>query len=325
MMNRRIFLASAVATGCTICTPANAQAFPSHPIKIVVAQAPGGPGEVVMRLVAERLALLLAQPVIIENRPGGAGGTISAKFVAGSQPDGYTLYWAYPGPLVTAPLIYRTADYDPRKAFAPIAAAFTSPLVLVAHPSVPASSLEELTVYLKANPGKATFGSAGLGTQPHLLGELLKVVAGVDIVHAPYRGGGLAVQDLVAGQTQIQFDTLTLLSGHIASGQLKAIAVTDTKRIAALPKIPTTVEAGLPQLQGAFWSGIVAPAGTPEAVIIKLNAAINDVMQSSDVRSLLTKLNAEPRLGSPQDFSAFMEFERQKWAAIIQAAKIEDK
>jgi tripartite-type tricarboxylate transporter receptor subunit TctC len=299
-----------------------AQGYPTRPVKIVVAQAPGGPGEAVMRLVSDRLSSVLGQPFIIENRPGGAGGTISAKFVASSEPDGNTLYWSYPGPLVTAPLIYRTANYNPRKAFTPITTVFSSPLVLVVNPSISANSAQELVAYLRANPGKVSFASAGLGTLPHLLGELFKTVAGVNIVHVPYRGGGLAVQDLVAGQVQLQFETTTLLLGHIESGRLRAIAVTDETRVPALPKVPTTTEAGFSELQGTFWSGIVAPARTPAAVVTKLNAAIHDVVRSREVETLLSKLSSRAKLGSPQDFSEFLAAENEKWAGVIKAANI---
>jgi hypothetical protein len=210
-------MSAALALGLPVLAtrPAVAQAYPSRPIKIIIPFAPGGPTEFILRLVADRLTAVLGQAVVIENRPGGAGGTVGAKSVAVAEPDGYTLLFSSPGPLVTAAAIYKNLDYDPIKSFAPIAMVIYAPQMLVVHPSVPANSLPELIAYAKNNPGKITFGSSGYGTQPHMLGEMLKLMAGIDVVHVPYRGAGQSVTDLLAGQVKMIFETTAILLPHV--------------------------------------------------------------------------------------------------------------
>ena len=202
--SKRHFLTGAAAVGLTAIAagPASAQAYPNRPVKIVIPFAPGGPTEFILRLVADRLTGMLGQAFIIENRPGGAGGTIGAKSVAIAEPDGYTLLFSSPGPLVTAAAVYKNLDYDPIKSFMPIAMVIYAPQMLVVHPSVPASSIQELVAYAKANPGKISFASSGFGTQPHMLGEMLKLMADINIQHVPYRGAGQSVTDTIAGQVQ---------------------------------------------------------------------------------------------------------------------------
>ena len=213
---------------------------------------------------------------MIENRPGGAGGTVGAKSVAVAEPDGYTLLFSSPGPLVTAAAVYKSLDYDPIRSFAPIAMLIYAPQMLVVHPSVPANSLPEFVAYAKSNPGKITFGSSGYGTQPHMLGEMLKLAADIDIIHIPYRGAGQSVTDLVAGQVQMIFETTAILLPHVEGGRLRALAVATDKRSALLPDVPTTAESGYPKLMASFWSGLLAPAGTPAAIVEKLNGAVNE-------------------------------------------------
>ena len=295
---------------------AAAQAYPNRPVKIVIPFAPGGPTEFILRLIADRLTTALGQAFIIENRPGGAGGTVGAKSVAVAEPDGYTLLFSSPGPLVTAAAIYKNLDYDPIKSFAPIAMVIYAPQMLAVHPSMPVNSLPELIAYAKSNPGKVAFGSSGHGTQPHLLGEMLKVMAGVDIVHVPYRGAGRSVTDVVAGQVQMIFETTAILLPHIQSGKLRALAVAAEARSPLLPGVPTTAENGYPKLTASFWSGVLAPAGTPAAIVAKLNGAINEILKSKEAQDGLARLSAEARIGSPQDFAAFIASETPRWAAI---------
>ena len=324
MLNRRSVVAvlATAGFGALVAEPGLAQSYPSRAIKIVVPFAPGGPTEFIIRLIADRLTASLGQPVVIENRPGGAGGTVGAKSVAIAEPDGYTLLFSSPGPLATAAAIYKNLDYDPLKSFAPIAMVIYSPQMLAVHPSVPAKSIQELVAYAKANPGKITFASSGYGTQPHMLGELLKLTAGIDIVHIPYRGAGQSVTDLVAGQVQMIFETFPILLPHIEAGKLRPLAVAAEVRSKALPDVPTTVESGYPTLLASFWSGLLAPAGTPKAIVDKLNLAINDILRSPQAQVALARLNAEARVGSPQDFAAFIAAEAQRWTAIAKAAGI---
>ena len=318
MLSKRNFLSAVAALACTALNAgrAAAQAYPNRPVKIVIPFAPGGPTEFILRLIADRLTTALGQAFIIENRPGGAGVTVCAKSFAVVVPVGYTLLFSSPGPLVTAAAIYKNLDYDPIKSFAPIAMVIYAPQMLAVHPSMPVNSLPELIAYAKGNPGKVAFGSSGHGTQPHLLGEMLKVMAGVDIVHVPYRGAGRSVTDVVAGQVQMIFETTAILLPHIQSGKLRALAVAAEARSPLLPGVPTTAENGYPKLTASFWSGVLAPAGTPAAIVAKLNGAINEILKSKEAQDGLARLSAEARIGSPQDFAAFIASETPRWAAI---------
>jgi tripartite-type tricarboxylate transporter receptor subunit TctC len=307
-------LAASLAT--LFAAPAAAQGYPNRPVRIVIPFAAGGPTEFIIRLVADRLTATLGQAFVIENRPGGAGGTVGAKSVAVAEPDGYTLLFSSPGPLVTAAAVYKSLDYDPIRSFAPIAMLIYAPQMLVVHPSVPANSLPEFVAYAKSNPGKITFGSSGYGTQLHMLGEMLKLAADIDIIHIPYRGAGQSVTDLVAGQVQMIFETTAILLPHIEGGRLRALAVATDKRSALLPDVPTTAESGYPKLMASFWSGLLAPAGTPAAIVEKLNGAVNEILKSKDAQAGLARLSAEAKIGSPQDFAAFIGAEAPRWAAI---------
>ena len=295
---------------------AQTAAYPSRPIRIVIPFAPGGPTEFILRLIADRLTTMLGQAVVIENRPGGAGGTVGAKSVAVAEPDGYTLLFSSPGPLVTAAAIYKNLDYDPIKSFAPIAMVIYAPQMLAVHPSLPVSSLPELVAYAKSNPGKITFGSSGYGTQPHMLGEMLKLMAGINIIHVPYRGAGRSVTDVLAGQVQMIFETTAILLPHIEAGKLRPLAMAAEVRSPLLPEVPTTIESGYPKLIASFWSGLLAPAGTPVSIVDKLNGAVNEILRSKEAQTGLARLSAEARIGSPQDFAAFIAAEATRWAAI---------
>jgi tripartite-type tricarboxylate transporter receptor subunit TctC len=323
-MIRQAMGASAV-TAALLCVPLGqtaAQNYPSRLIKLIVPGPPGGPSEIVVRTLAERLSSSLHQTVIVENRPGGANGTIAAQSVARADPDGYTLLYSIPGPMVVAPAVYRNLGYDPVKSFAPIATIFSSPQALTVNPAVPAATVQELIAYAKANPGKISFASPGYGSQPHLLGEMFRLMAGIDLLHVPYRGPALAVTDLLSGQVQMEFETLPILLPHIEAGKLRALAVADATRNPHLRDVPTTIEAGLPGLQATFWSGVLAPAGTPKSIVDRLNAAINDILKSNEIAAILDRLSAKPKIGSPQDFAAFVAAESQKWTAVVNAAGI---
>ena len=302
--------------------PVAAQTYPTRLIKIVAPFPAGGPTDVLARLMADELSTALGQSVMVENRPGGAGGTLGVRVVAGAEPDGYTLLLSNLGSLTITPSIYSNLDYDPIRSFAPIAILTASPMVLVVNPAVPASSMQELVAYAKANPGKINFASPGVGTQPHILGELFKSTAGIDMLHVPYRGAAAAITGLLAGQVQVYFETTTVLLAHIEAGTMRPLAVLSAARFPLLAAIPTSAESGYPTLKATLWSGMLAPAGTPRAVLEKLNAAINDGLRSADMQVTLKRLGAEARGGTSQEFAAFLASEVQRWAAIIAATRI---
>jgi tripartite-type tricarboxylate transporter receptor subunit TctC len=323
MLKARALLGIIFAAGLlAIATPASAQPYPNKLIRIIAPFPPGGPTDGAARLIADRLSTLFGQTVVVENRPGGAGGTVGVKSAASADPDGYTILLTPPGPLVTAPAIFRNVGYDPLKAFTPVAAVFSSPHILVVNPGVPAKSVQELVAYAKANPGKVSYASPGFSTQPHLLGEMLKLTTGADIVHVPYKGSAPVLTDLIAGQVQMYFDSAFFLLPHIQSGKVRVLAVADESRLRELPDTPTTIEAGFGKLQASYWVGIVVPAGTPAAVVERLNGAINEVITSKAMEQTLTRLVARARPGTPQDFAKFIAAETAKWTEPINAANI---
>ena len=324
MTTTRRSLLAMTGAGLTLAAigPVVAQTYPTRLIKIVAPFPAGGPTDVLARLMADELSTALGQPVMVENRPGGAGGTLGVRVVAGAEPDGYTLLLSNLGSLTITPSIYSNLDYDPIRSFAPIAILTASPMVLVVNPAVPASSMQELVAYAKANPGKINFASPGVGTQPHILGELFKSTAGIDMLHVPYRGAAAAITGLLAGQVQVYFETTTVLLAHIEAGTMRPLAVLSAARFPLLAAIPTSTESGYPALKATLWSGMLAPAGTPRAVLEKLNAAINDALRSADMQVTLKRLGAEARGGTSQEFAAFLASEVQRWAAIIAATRI---
>jgi tripartite-type tricarboxylate transporter receptor subunit TctC len=320
MTDRRSLLMGGMAALGAASTPAWAQAYPAKPVRVIVPFAPGGV-DVTARLVTERLAGAFGQPFIIENRPG-AGGALGAKIAASSDPDGYTLLFSTPGPVVVSPLVNKNAGYDSVKSFAPVGMVAQSPLLLVVHPSVPANTVQELVFYAKANPGKVHFPSPGFGTQPHLVGEMFKSLTGVEIVHVPYRGSAPAITDLLAGQVQMYFDNLANLLQHVEAGTLRALAVTGSRRSSQLPTVPTMSASGYPGLEATYWNGLLAPAGTSAAVVARLNAAVNKAVAMADVSTALRKLGSEPKTGSPQELAAFIAAEVQRWGKVVRDANI---
>jgi tripartite-type tricarboxylate transporter receptor subunit TctC len=312
----------AIAVAVTAAVNATAQSYPTRPITIIVPFPPGGNSDLVIRHLADRLSVSLNQPVIVENRAGGAGGTVGTRAFASANPDGYTLLFIPPAPLVTAPLIYKNLGYDPVRSFAPVAMVFSIPQMLVINPTLPVKSMEQLVSHAKANPGKISFATPGFGTQPHLLGEMFRLMTDINIVHVPYKGPAQAVTDLLAGQVQMYFDTVALFLPHIEAGKLTALAVADERRSPQLPAVPTTTESGFPTLQSTFWAGIIAPIGTPASIVGKLNVTINEILKSPELEASLAKINAKPKVGSPEDFAMFMAAETQKWTKVINSAGI---
>jgi tripartite-type tricarboxylate transporter receptor subunit TctC len=319
MLGKRILLSAVLALVLPATSPVSAQTYPDKPIKLVVPFPPGGPTDYVARLVAQHLSVNLGQ-VVIDNRPG-AGGTIASKSVAGADPDGYTLLYGSSATLGIAPALYRNVDYDPVKSFAPIALVSRVPFVLGIAATLPPTTLAEFIAYAKANPGKLNFG-ATIGTPPHLVGELFKATTGTDIFYVPYKGAAQATTDLLAGQMHMTIEGATTLLPHIQSGKVRPLAVMSPQRLPALPDVPTMIESGYTQFPPASWTGVLAPAGTAAAVVGRLNAAINQGLQSPEIKDNFARFSAEAKIGSPQDFADFIAAEAPKWAALVKASAV---
>ena len=298
----------------------SAQAFPDRPIKLVVPSPAGGPPDVMARLLSDKMAAILGQPVIVENR-GGAGGTIGARSVLAAAPDGYTLLMGSTSTLLIAPSIYKNAGYH-AGSFAPVARVADSTEVLAVHPSVPAKSVAELVAVAKSKPGTLNFGSAGLGTLPHIEGELLKARAQIDISHVPYRGGGLALTGLMGGQVQILFSTLTQMLPNIQEGRVRGLAVTSAARSKLAPDIPTMVESGFDQFVVTSITAIVAPPGTAIDIRRRLSQAVAGALASEEVERALSRTGGESRAASPEELATFLAGEQQRWARIIEATRV---
>jgi tripartite-type tricarboxylate transporter receptor subunit TctC len=297
----------------------NAQSYPNRTIKLVVPFPAGGATDNAARLVAQRLQTALGQSVIIENQ-AGAGGTIGTKQAAIAAPDGYTLLMASIGTFGSMPLLYKL-DFDPQRAFTPVATVVYEKGALVVRPSLPVKSIGELVEYAKAHPGKLSYGSA-IGIGPHFIAELFKIKSGIDVVHIPYRGGAPMVADLVAGQIDMTVNGKSVLLPQIQAGKLRPLAVTAGERWRELPDVPTLVETGYMAAPYDTLFGVVAPAGTPVAVIEKLNTTINEGLRSSEMRDHLMKIGIEPIATTPQEFAAIIAEEIPKWAAIVRATGI---
>jgi len=309
----RIFAAIALAS---LAAVAQAQAWPSKPIKWVVPFAPGGTTDILARTVGEKLAVALGQPVIIENKPG-AGGGVGAEFTAKSAPDGYTIMGGTISTHAINASLYKSLPYDPVKDFVAITLIARVPNMLVINPSVPAKDVKELIALLKANPGKYSFASSGNGTSQHLSGELFKSMSGTDMQHIPYKGSPPALQDVVGGQVAMTFDNITTALPLAKAGKLRALAVTTAKRSSVAPDVPTLAESGLPGFEVGSWQGVFAPAGTPPEIVKRLNAEIVKALNMPDVRDKLSGLGAEIVADSPEEFSALVKAEVAKWADVV--------
>ena len=298
----------------------SAQAFPDRPIKLVVASPAGGPPDVMARLLSDKMAAILGQPLIVENR-GGAGGTIGARSVAAAEPDGYTLLMGSTSTLLIAPATYKNAGYH-AGTFAPVARIADSSEVLATHPSVSARSVAELIGLAKARPGALNYGSAGIGTLPHLEGELLKARAQIDMNHVPYRGGGQALTGLLGGEVQVLFSTLTQMLPHIRDGRVQGLAVTSAARSKLAPDLPTMVENGFDQFVMTSITAMVAPPGTPIDIRRRLNQAVAAALASEEVERSLSRMGGEARPASPEELASYLAAEQQRWARIIEATRI---
>ncbi len=320
----RLILALAAA-GALALSPlgAHAAGYPDRPLHLVVGFPPGGINDIVARLVGHKLSETLGQPVVVENR-AGAGGTIGAESVARAAPDGYTLLLGSVSNLAMAPSQYKDLPYDPTKSFAPVALVAASPNILVVNPAFPVHTVRELIALAKAKPGTINYASAGIGTSNHLTVEMLKTMAGIDLVHVPYRGDAPGITDVLAGQVPMMFPTLPVALPHIQSGKLRAVAVSSPQRSTLVPDVPTVAESGgLPEFAVSIWVGILAPAKTPKAIVDRLNREIRQSLSSDEVRERLKAQGAEPANGTPEEFAAYLSSETAKWTAVAAAAHIQ--
>jgi tripartite-type tricarboxylate transporter receptor subunit TctC len=295
--------------------------YPERSIKILVGFAAGGGTDVAARIVAQKLTETIGQSVVVENRPG-ASGMIAAETVAKSSADGYTLMMGTQTTLAVAPALYRKFSIDATRDFVGVAKAGISPLVLVVHPSVPARSVMDLIALAKAGPGTINFGSGGLGTTPHMAGELFSIQAGIKMVHVAYRGEAPAINDLLGGQLHLIFANLSAVIGNVKAGSLRALAVTSAQRAATAPEIPTVAEAALPGFDAATWFALVAPAGTPREIVRRLNTEVTQLVTQPDVRQRFADLGMTIDAGTPDALDAYIKSEMLKWSKVIKEADI---
>ena len=317
MLKKFVLAASIVLASAA---PALAQTYPNKPVKLVVPFPAGGGTDIVGRLIAQKLADEWQQPVVVENKPG-ANTLIGTEYVANALADGYTLLMASPSHTINASL-YKNIKFNTQKAFAGVAVVATGPLVLVVNQSVPAKTVRELLALAKAKPGTLSYASAGTGSSPHLAGELFKYLAGIDMMHVPYKGTAPATTDLIGGQVQVAFSPLAGVLPHILSGKLRALALTSPKRLAAMPDLPTIAESGIPGYDVQQWWGIVAPSGTSKEILKKINADVAKILQIPIVQEQIAKIGAEPGQGSPEQLDELIRKEIIQWKKIIDAAKI---
>jgi tripartite-type tricarboxylate transporter receptor subunit TctC len=310
-------LVAALLTGVT--PSAVAADFPTRPITLIVAFTPGGPSDVLARIVGRQMGEILGQTFVIDNRPGGAGN-IAAETVAHAAPDGYTLLMGNNGLLATNQSLFKKLNFDGERDFAPISLIGSQPNILVVNPKFPATSMAELIAYAKANPGKLNYANSGFGAAAHLSAELFKSEAKVDIVSVSYKGAAPALQDLIAGHTQVMFATSASVVGFIKAGTLRPLAVTTLKRFSLMPELPTVAELGLPGFDATTWHGLVAPAGTPRDVIDTLNRAAVQALRDPDTLRQLHDLGVEVGSSTPEAFAAYIKAEIPKWAAVVKAS-----
>ena len=309
---------------CAVCgsaaPPAAAQAYPNKPIRMLVGYPAGGSVDASARVVAERLGPLLGQTVLVENR-AGATGNIAAEGLTKAAPDGYTIYMGTTINAVSVSL-FKNLPYDPVRDFAPVSKVVVSPSILVVHPSVPANNVRELVAYAKANPGKLAYASTGAGSSPHLCAELFASLAGIQMLHVPYKGGAPAMTDLLGGQVALSFSNPTSITPHMASGRIRALAVTTAKRYANLPALPTMIEEGYPHFDLSAWYGVMAPAGTPAAIINRLHSEIGKILRIADVQALLAAQGLEAQASTPAELARELKDDIIKFAKLLNDAGV---
>lgn len=309
--------AAVAALGLSGVEAVHAQAdYPHKPIRFVVPFPAGGGADTYARLIAAPVSEALGQTVVVDNRPG-SGGNIGAEAVARADPDGYTLLYGTNGTQAINQTLYKNVPFDSTKDFAPVSRMTQIALLVVVHPSVPATNMLELVAYLKANPGKVFYGSAGNGTTSHLAGEMFKKVTGVDMTHVPFKGGAAAMTDLVAGRVSLMIEIMGNAIPHVKAGKIRALAVTTERRFPTQPDIPTVAEAGVPGFHVSAWDGMFAPAGTPQPIVDKLNAAVRKALDDPKVRDALLGRGAEPVPSTPGELGRFVAAERARWGEVV--------
>ena len=324
-MVRKIVILCAGMLLTLSATAAQAQAYPARPIRFVVPYAPGGPLDLIARAIGQKLTEATGQAVVVDNKPG-AGGNIGADIVAKAAPDGYTIVMGAVATHAINPTLYPKIPYDPVKDFTPVAMVAVVPNVLVVNPALPVKSVKELIDFAKAKPSSLNFASGSTGSTGHLAGELFNALAGVQMVHIPYKGGAPAMADLLAGQVQLMFDNLANALPQVKAGKLRALAVTTAQRSAFAPDLPTLAEAGVPGFDLTTWIGIFLPGNAPSDIVLRLNTEINKALNAPDMKDRLEKMGAEPPANNtPERFAAFIKVEFDKYARVIKAsgAKVE--
>ena len=324
MVRKIVILCAGMLLGL-FAPAADAQGYPSRPIRLVVPYPPGGPLDIMARAIGQKLAEALGQPVVVDNKPG-AGGNIGADLVAKAAPDGYTILMGAVATHAINPTLYPKIPYDPVKDFTPVAMVAVVPNVLVVNPALPVKSVKELIDFAKARPSYLNFASGSTGSTGHLAGELFNALAGVQMVHIPYKGGAPAMADLLAGQVQLMFDNLANALPQVKAGKLRALAVTTAQRSAFAPDLPTLAEAGVPGFDLTTWFGIFLPGNAPRDIVLRLNTEINKALNAPDMKDRLEKMGAEPPANNtPERFAAFIKVEFDKYARVIKAsgAKVE--
>jgi len=306
---------------CSLAFAAS-EPWPAEPIRLVIAYSPGGSTDVAGRLLAKRLSETMGQQVVVENRPG-AGGTIGAAYVARSKPDGYTLLMAASPEVSIAPVTMKQMPYDPLKDLAPISLVGKMPFLLLVNPDLPVETLADLIAYAKANPDKLNYSSFGNNTSNHLVGEQFKMATGIRATHVPYKGSGPSIADLIGGRVQYTFDSATAPLAQVQAGKLRALAVTTSERLENAPSIPTMAEAGLPGFLAGSWYGLLAPAGTPQPIIDRLNAETRAALNSAELKKSFSTSNIVPAPGSPGEFRDYIESEIVKWRSLAAQVGIE--
>ena len=309
------------AAALLLAVTVGAQQYPVKPVRFIIAQAPGGQNDVQARLIGAKLADALGQPMIYDNRPG-AGGQIGFELLAQTPPDGYAIAMGSISTLAVIPMMPRKPRYDPLKDFAAVTLVTTSPYFVAVHPSVPARSLKELVALARAQPGALSYATPGTGTGIHLTTELFMMIAGIRMVHVPYKGGAPATMDLIAGHVAVMFNNATTTTPHVATGKLRVLAVSTARRSPALPEVPTAAEAGYPGFESNSWQGIVTRTGTPPAIVSRLNGEVTRILALPDVRTTNRALGNEAAAGSPEEFLAYMRAEMEKWGKVIKAAGV---
>lgn len=313
--------ALAAAGASLVQAAAPGAAYPTRPIRLVVPFAPGGTNDTVGRIVSEKLSARLGQPIVADNR-AGANSIVGSEIVAQASPDGYTMVIVAAGFAVN-PSLRKKLPYDSLRDFAPVGLVGSGPYLLAVHPSVPAKNLSEFIAWVKARPGQVNYASTGVGSPPHLAAELLRTMAGLDIVHIPYKGGGAVLPDLLAGRIPMFFGSVSTLAPYIRNGRLRGIAVTTPKRSSAMPELPTFIEAGLKDYDVTGWYGLLAPGRTPRAIVNRVNAELRQVLGDAETVERLAQRGIEPMPGSPDDFAALIRREIPKWAKVMKAAGIQ--